>query len=713
MPPLHLQWWFLYKKLRKGCANCQIIFIGGKMKKREKIYYKGKLKSYLQWPLIVGIFLLLMNGIVYFLDLRAGVVVSAFLVLYIILMSVLLLGYRPFILNEMVSFATKYGQIQKMLLKEFEIPYGILDTDGRVVWMNNALRNITGKDGKYKKNIVNLFPEIGRNALPRRKDKNEIHLQYEGRDYCAKLNKVSIEDLADDLESFELPQERNYLITIYLFDNTELNRYVREHEEEKLVVGQIYLDNYDEALESVEEVRRSLLVALIDRKINKYMSQLDGIVKKIEKDKYFIVLKAKHLAEMEANRFSLLEEVKSVNIGNEMSVTLSIGIGANGSCYTQNQEFSRVAIELALGRGGDQAVVKDPNNISYYGGKSQQVEKNTRVKARVKAHALREFMGNKERIVVMGHKITDIDSFGAAVGIYRAARIMDKPAHIVMGDVPASIRPWMALFQNNPEYPDDLFINHAEAEHLVDENTALVVVDTNRPMMTECISILQQTKTIIVLDHHRQSSDIIKNAVLSYIEPYASSACEMVAEILQYFSDDVKLKGREADCIYAGIIIDTNNFVAKTGVRTFEAAAFLRRCGADVTRVRKMFRNDMISYKARAEAVRHAEVFLNSYAISMCPSRELESPTIVGAQAANELLNIVGIKASFVLTEFNDRIHISARAIDEVNVQIIMERLGGGGHMNIAGAQLDGVTLEEAREKVKDIIAKMTEEGAI
>lgn len=247
----------------------------------------------------------------------------------------------------------------------------------------------------------------------------------------------------------------------------------------------------------------------------------------------------------------------------------------------------------------------------------------------------------------------------------------------------------------------------------MDHDTVVVVVDTNRPSMTECSEILNQTRTIVVLDHHRQSSEVIKNAVLSYIEPYASSACEMIAEILQYFADDIRLKGKEADCIYAGIIIDTNNFMAKTGVRTFEAAAFLRRCGADVTRVRKMFRNDMSSYKARAEAVRHAEVFEQYYAISCCPSEDLESPTVVGAQAANELLNIVGIKASFVLTEYKERIYISARAIDEVNVQIIMEHLGGGGHLNIAGAQLDGVTLEEAKDKLKSTIRTMIEEGAI
>ena len=240
-----------------------------------------------------------------------------------------------------------------------------------------------------------------------------------------------------------------------------------------------------------------------------------------------------------------------------------------------------------------------------------------------------------------------------------------------------------------------------------------MVVDTNRPSLCECESLLDMTKVIVILDHHRRCSDVIENAVLSYIEPFASSACEMVAEILQYFTDDVRLKTVEADCIYAGIIVDTNNFVAKTGVRTFEAAAYLLRSGADVTRVRKLFRDDITSYKARAEAVRHAEIFMREYAISRCPSENLESPTVVGAQAANELLNIVGIKASFVLTEFQGKIYISARAIDEVNVQIIMERLGGGGHQNIAGAQLADMTMSEAINKLKEVLTKMTEEGAI
>lgn len=684
------------------------------MKRKKKVRFSGKLKSYMEWPLIMGIFLVIMDVLVYCISVKAGVLVSVFTVVYLVAALMLLMYYRPNILDEMIYFATQYGQIQKKILEEFEIPFALLDTEGKLIWMNEQFSKITGKDKKYHKNIQNLFPELDTPVLPVKKSENSLDISSGGRDYHVQLRKIPVEILDKSVDIIEVPPENSYMFALYLFDNTELNAALRENREERMVAGLIYLDNYEEVLDNVEEVRRSLLVALIDRKITRYITAMDGVVKKIEKDKYFITLKYKSLGELMENRFSLLEEVKGVNIGNDLSVTLSIGIGVGGVGYVQNCEFSRIAIEMALGRGGDQAVVKENDNISYYGGKSQQVEKSTRVKARVKAHALREFIGGKERVVVMGHQMTDIDSFGAAVGVYCAAKMLDKRAHIVLGDINSSIRPWVNLFLDNPDYEKDMFVTHAEAESLVDHDTVVVVVDTNRPSMTECESLLHKTKTIVVFDHHRQGSEVIKNAVLSYIEPYASSACEMIAEILQYFSDNVRLKSREADCIYAGIIIDTNNFVTKTGVRTFEAAAFLRRCGADVTRVRKMFRNDMSSYKARAEAVRHTEVFKDCFAISICkPSPELESPTVVGAQAANELLNIIGIKASFVLTEYRERIYISARAIDEVNVQIIMERMGGGGHLNIAGAQLNGVSLEDAKEKLKDTLIKMSEEGAI
>ena len=475
----------------------------------------------------------------------------------------------------------------------------------------------------------------------------------------------------------------------------------------------IYLDNYEEALASVEEVRRSLLTALIDRKINKYISGLDGISKKLEKDKYLIILRKKAIEQLKENRFDLLEEVKTVNIGNEMAVTISIGIGLDGLSYAQNYEFCRNAIDLALGRGGDQAVIKTQDSVSYYGGKSQQVEKNTRVKARVKAHALREIMTAKDTVLVMGHRMPDVDCFGSAVGIYRIAKTLDRKVHIVLNEIPSSIQPLVELFRGNPEYDSDMIIGSQQALELAGNNTVLVVVDVNKPSITECPDLIRLCKSVVVLDHHRQGTETIENATLSYVEPYASSACEMVSEVLQYIYDNIKMKPEEADCMYSGIMVDTNNFATKAGVRTFEAAAFLRRSGADVSRVRKLFREDAAEYKAKADAVSQAEIYRQNFAISVCTAEDLPSPTIIGAQAANELLNIRGIKASFVLTEYQGLIYISARSIDEVNVQVIMERMGGGGHMNVAACQLESTGIAEAIGALKKTLDDMLDNNEI
>ena len=436
----------------------------------------------------------------------------------------------------------------------------------------------------------------------------------------------------------------------------------------------------------------------------------EGIVKKLEKDKYFFIIKHISLMQLEEGRFDILEEVKSVNIGNEMSVTLSIGIGIDNYNYSQNYEYARMAIDMALARGGDQAVLKDREAIRYFGGKSKSVEKNTRVKARVKAHALREIINTKDRIIIMGHKNMDIDVFGAGIGLWRIGQALGKQASIVCGGINASLKPIVEKFTAG-DYPEDFLLNKEEAAQWMDDNTLLVVVDVNRPSITEAPELLKLARTIVVLDHHRQSSEIIDHAVLSYIEPYASSACEMVAEILQYIAEDIRLRSVEADAMYAGIVIDTHNFTTQTGVRTFEAAAFLRRHGADVTRVRKLFRDRFENYVAKAQAIHNAEIYRDCFAISECCGEGIESPMVVGAQAANELLDIVGIRASVVLTPCPDVIYVSARSIDEVNVQIMMEKLGGGGHRNIAGVQLREMSLETAREKIKAAIDEMIEKG--
>lgn len=679
---------------------------------KNKIKLKGMLKSYISISVYLGILLCAVDLAVWCLDVRSALVMTAFTVFYFLILFFFSRNNKPIIMNELISFATEYGQIQRQLLRELEVPYVLLDDSGKVFWTNKAFEQVVHKGKGYRKAISTLIPELTRDKLPGEVDQTEVEVSFEGSEYLAKCRKVSLKEMAENSDIISPEGYDGYLIAVYLFDETALKIALRENDAQSLVVGLLYLDNYDEALESVEEVRRSLLTALIERKINKYIAALDGISKKIEKDKYLIILRKRSLMQLQANKFDILEEVKTVNIGNEMAVTISIGIGLDGLTYLQNYEFARTAIDLALGRGGDQAVVKTTDQVTYYGGKSQQVEKNTRVKARVKAHALREIITSKDRVIIMGHRIPDVDSFGAAVGIYRIARELDRKAHIVLNDVTTSVQPLRDLFLND-DYDEDMLVSSEHAKNLAGAGTVLVVVDVNKPSITECPELLKICKSIVVLDHHRQGLETIENATLSYVEPYASSACEMVTEILQYISDGIKVKSGEADCLYSGIVIDTNNFMTKTGVRTFEAAAYLRRAGADVTRVRKLFRDDAVEYKAKADAVSQAEVYRHCYAISTSTSDGLQSPTIVAAQAANELLNIRGIKASFVLTEYQGLIYVSARSIDEVNVQVIMERLGGGGHMNIAGCQMEGMTISDAIKAIKDTLNKMLEEGEL
>ena len=676
----------------------------------KKVRIKGKLKLYFTLLLAFGIILAIINIPIYILNIISGVVISVFLVIYFVGIIVMWIYFRQFFIDEMVNFATEYGQIQKQILKELNLPHALLDHKGKIVWTNGEFEKVIGSDRGFGKDVSSFFEELTEEVFPVESLENEVNITFESREFRANIKKISIENMVENSRFLEETGNGEFLYGLYLFDETALKIALKELDDQSVVVGMIYIDNYEEALENVDDVRRSLLLALVDRKITQCISSLDGIVRKTEKDKYLLILRKKSLSELKESKFDILEEIKTVSIGNERPITLSIGIGLDGLTYSQNNEFARAAIDLALGRGGDQAVIKSPGNVQYYGGKSQSSEKNTRVKARVKAQALREILVNKDQIYIMGHKLPDVDSFGSAVGVYCIARALDKKASIIINDVTPSLKPLVDLFANNEEQYPGMLVNGENALMNVGNNAALVVVDTNKPSMCECADILKYCKAIVVLDHHRQGEEIIDNATLSYVEPYASSASEMVAEILQYIDEGVRLSGIEADALYSGIMIDTNNFMTKTGVRTFEAAAYLRRSGADVTRVRKLFREDASEYLAKAKTIKDTNIYRNDYAISVCDSAGCKSPTIVAAQTANELLNINGIKASFVFTEYQGKVYLSARSIDELNVQVVTEKLGGGGHMNIAGAQFEGISVEEAIDRLKEILDSMIDD---
>lgn len=715
--------------------------------REENLKIKGHLGVFLKWPLLMVFFLLVIDIWVYFIDHRAGILLSGCVVFYLVVAFLLYIFNRNRLLSDLVEFSGQYEAMQNSMLEDLPAPAVIITVDGRIIWKNNAFLDMTDK--KKEIYLYKVFPQLNKALFPKADlDMLSVEVDYGDRHYLVQFRRMSAEkdhenDYENDRENdrdligqddsvmigktaggkelhtpvnpfsrMMFKQSNDSLIAVYFRDTTELNEYIKENEAQRMVAGLIYIDNYDEILDSIEEVRQSLFVALIDRKINNYINNVDGLVKKLEQDKYFIVLKRAGYEKLAEDRFSLLEDVKQVNVGNTQSPTLSIGIGIHESKYSQSYSYARTAINLGLARGGDQAVIKNGEEIAYFGGKKEMTMKNTRVKARVKAESLREFMEVNDQIFVMGHKIADPDSFGACIGIYRAAVSLNKKAHIIVNELTNSVRPLYDEIAENASYGKNLFLSSEAAMRQITDQTMVVVVDTNKPQMTECPELLKRARMIAVLDHHRQNSQVIENANLSYIEPYASSTSEMVAEMLQYMVDDIRVPSLEADCLYSGIMIDTRNFMNRTGVRTFEAAAFLRRCGADITRVRKMFRDDMESYRAKAEAVQKAEVYRMEYAIAVCPGN-VESPTVLAAQTANELLDISRIKASFVLTEYEGRIYMSARSIDEVNVQIIAEKLGGGGHINASGAQFEHTDMDEAISTLKETIDVMIKNGDI
>lgn len=672
----------------------------------------GRLNSIFLWPVGLGILLVLLDILLCFVSSVAASIVAVFIVIYAFVCAMMICYFRPRIIKEIVEFSSNYSQVQRQLLYELSIPYCLLDNKGNILWMNASMQASINRKNDLNKNISTIIPELSANVFRNFEDFKEIRVEFNDRDYRVEMKRISADIITQGVNILAKDYNSS-LVAMYMFDETDINQYIQKIRDERFVVGLVYIDNYEDALESVDDVRRSLFVGLVDKRVNKYFSAGAAIIRKLEKDKYLVVFRYKFLEKLLADKFSLVEDIKSVKVGNEKTLTLSIAIGTGAADYARNYDIAKAAMDLALGRGGDQAVIKDGEKIYYYGGKSQQMEKNTRVKVRVKAHALRQILEANDNVLIMGHNLPDIDSFGSALGIYIIAKKFGKEAHIVFGEISSSVRPFMNRFIDKEEYPDDMFIKKEEAENYLTASTVVIVVDVNRPQRTECPQLLDKCKTIIVFDHHRRSSDTITGAVLSYVDPYASSACEMVTEMIQYVDDGIKLKAFEADALYAGISIDTDGFNSKSGPRTFEAAAFLRRHGADVTRVRKMLRNDMNEYKAIASAVSKSEVYKSAFAITVFDGEGLESPTIGGAKAANQLLDISGIKASFVITQYEDKLYISARSIDEVNVQLVMEKLGGGGHMSIAGAQLTNCTIQQAVNTIKLTLDNMLAEGEI
>lgn len=573
------------------------------------------------------------------------------------------------------------------------IPYAVLDIRGHILM--------------YNKKFAEVFTNIEEASLSVEK---LLRSSGEGEKTLLEIGERFFEGTLDHCDVVEENGAIGTVLTMTLVDITEKHQLTKLLEDQQTVVGMIFLDNYEEVVDSLDETRWPILSALVDRKLNQMAQDLDGVIKKLEKDRYFFLLKRGTLMQLKEKKFDFLNDIREISVGDHIPVTISMGIGCGEHSLDEAMQNAKAAIDLALGRGGDQVVMKEGENYQFYGGKIGEMGRNARIRARVKADALWDLMGESSGILVMGHRNADLDSMGSCMGVCAIARAMDKKCHIVMDDVGVGIRRLWDKINTSGSHPN-LTIKTQDALKMMDDNTLVIVVDTHREGMVESPQVLETAKRIVLFDHHRKSKDAIDQAVLIYHEAYASSTSELITEMIQHIGKKVKLSNIEADALLAGITVDTKNFCVNTGAITFEAAGFLRRNGADSIRVRLLFQNDMDAYKAKASAVRDAELFMGDIAISVCPAN-VENSTLTAAQAADDLMNVTGIKASFVCCKVGDIVYISARSFGEINVQRIMERLGGGGHLTVSGGQLKDSTLDEAKEKIRHAIEEYLEEEA-
>ena len=586
----------------------------------------------------------------------------------------------------------------KKAIMNLPIPLCILEFDGTISWYNNKFYKMTGSADLLGINIDSIIKNLNLRKVLNENKELYTEVKYKDREYTVVYNVIKNE------------QEKNakYLMMLYWLDKTDYLELEKKYNEEKNVIMLIQVDGYDEVLKSTSEENRPLINLEIEKMLTSLETNTKSALKRTSKDKFILIMNKKELNEVEESKFAILDNIRNINHGNSLPVTISIGVGIDGETVNENFKLANSALDLALGRGGDQAVIKTEDKFAFYGGKSKAVEKTTKVKSRLIGHALREVILGSSQVYIMGHKYPDMDAMGSAVGIYDICKSCNKEANIVLDSSNESIDEFVKRLENQ-EYYNNIFINKDDAIRNCNKNTLVVVVDTHRPGYTECPELLGLTKKIVVIDHHRRGVEFINDAVLLFHEIYVSSTCEMVTELVQYMEENVKINKITAEGLLAGIILDTKHFAFKTGVRTFEAASYLKKMGADTVEVKKMFNSDVQDFITKADIIKNSKVIDNRIALAYS-DREIENINVVIAQAADELLSVKGIEASFVLGRKNETVFISSRSFGHINVQVLMEKLGGGGHLDIAGAQIENSSLEDAYKEVYEIIQEYLQE---
>ena len=573
-------------------------------------------------------------------------------------------------------------------------PLVILETTGKVIWRSSKfVSEFANID--IQNYLTELLYDI-KQEIENKKDSKD------NNDKSVIINQVEIGNriykIFGRFVNSKKSNNSKYTIILYFIDETESIKLQKEYTDSKSCVEIIMIDNYEENMQLIDSEEKPQITAEIDKCIFDWTNETNGVLIKSDRDRYIYIFEQRYLEQLKNDKFSILDKIKDIKNKANVQFTLSIAVSNEGATDKEKYKSAQTAMDVILGRGGDQAVIRENEIYKFFGGRAQEVEKRTKVKARVVAHALENLIKESNKVMIMGHSNPDIDAMGSAMGIYRLVKELGKNAYIITSNETNTLQSFKESLLKDPEY-EDILITKEVAEENIDETTLLVVVDTNKVNYVESPDILTKTDKIVVIDHHRRSADYIENATLTFQEVYASSAAELVTEILQYVSIKINLKTIEAESLYAGIMMDTKNFTFKTGVRTFEAAAYLRKCGVDIIRVKKWFQSDLASFNKIAEIVKKAEIVNDSIAIASY-NRKTKDASLICAKAADELLTISNITASFVLGNIGDKICISGRSIGDINVQIILEKLGGGGHITLAGAQLEGLTMEEAKQEL-------------
>jgi c-di-AMP phosphodiesterase-like protein len=640
------------------------------------------------------------------------VVILAFFQPIVAFIMALIVGYLVYYTHKKIENKNKelakyieglsntFDSAAKHAIFNMPFPLAFIDDLGVVTWYNTPFLELIGGGDILNRSISELVPAFNMTELSKKKENEALAIRYQEK--CFKV----LPNFIDGRGSFS----KGNVTMLYWVEDTEYQNLKETYIDEKTIVALINVDNYDDVKNSTPDTHRPMVLAEIDKLVNYYFGQYNGLVRKYENDKYLVLVNHFGLEEIKAKGFDLLDQTRVLAMGNTIPITLSIGACQAGKNLLESYRNANAAIDIALGRGGDQAVVNIGNSFDFYGGKSKALEKRNKVKARVIGDALRQLIDQSEVVFVMGHKNPDMDSIGSSIGIMRAVEDRKKKAFLVLNGENPSIRNLMERLRlEAPEFVDKIISGDA-AMDLIDEKDLMIVIDNHKPSLTEAPELLGKTNKVVVIDHHRRGAEFIKDPVLVYLEPYASSTSELVTEVLTYMSDEINLTKFESEALLAGIMVDTKNFSFQTGVRTFEAASVLKRAGADTIVVKQLFRDDYSTFMGRAEVVRSAKIVYDRIAIGRLEATTVDS-ILIAAQAANELLNINNVEASFVLSKLDDKVHISGRSLGNISVQLILEKLGGGGHLTSAGAQVEKLSMDGAEKLLLDIIGKFLKEG--